>query len=127
LQRSYLALLGELAQVEEAHGRPADAIAALERLVAAEPAYEEAHRGLMRLYARTGRRHEALRQYAALRAALRRELDAEPDAASQQLYQAILAGDDQATPSPDLLSAPVARPTGNLPLALTNGGVPHFP
>lgn len=92
LRRTYLGLLLELAGWEEVRGEPARAIMALERLVAHEPMHEEGHRRLMRLYAQTGRRGEALRQYEYLRAVLRRELDAEPEAASQDLYHAILAG-----------------------------------
>ena len=86
-------LLTRLAALYEARGEPAAAITALERVVAAEPAHEEAHTGLMRLYAGTGQRAQALRQYGHLREALQRELDAEPDAAVQRLYQQILAGE----------------------------------
>jgi DNA-binding SARP family transcriptional activator len=43
----------------------------------------------MRLLVQTGRRHLALRQYLALRAALQRELEVEPDARLQALYQDI--------------------------------------
>ena len=40
--------------------------------------HEEAHAGLMRLYALSGQRQQALRQYQALREVLQAELDAEP-------------------------------------------------
>jgi predicted ATPase/DNA-binding SARP family transcriptional activator/DNA-binding CsgD family transcriptional regulator/Tfp pilus assembly protein PilF len=111
LRRTYLTLLLALAGWEEARGEPARAVVALERLVAAEPAHEAAHRQLMRLYALAGRRAAALRQYQALVEALRRELDAEPDADSRELYAAILAGQ-----RPAVVAAPGGAAT-NLPPA----------
>lgn len=59
---------------------------AARRLLAVEPANEEAHRALMRLYGGMGRRAEALRQYQLCVEALKRELDAEPDAATRRLF-----------------------------------------
>lgn len=91
LRRTYLGLLLELAGWEEVRGDLARAVMALERLVAYEPLHEAGHWRLMRLYAQTGRRGEALRQYEYLRAVLRRELDVEPEAASRDLYHAVLA------------------------------------
>lgn len=92
LRETFLQLLADVARRDEAHGEYGAAIAVLGRVVAAEPAHEEAHAGLMRLYAMTGQRGQALRQWAHLTDALRRELDAEPDGASRRLYGAILAG-----------------------------------
>ena len=46
----------------------------------------------MRLLVQVGRRHQALRNYQTLRAALQRELEVEPDASVQALYQAVRAG-----------------------------------
>jgi DNA-binding SARP family transcriptional activator len=46
----------------------------------------------MRLLVQAGRRHLALRHYQALRAALQRELEIEPDAGLQALYQDVRAG-----------------------------------
>src|SRR5439155_18199846 len=63
LRRGHLSLLSELAERHEGRGETAQAIAALQRLVAEEPADEAAHTGLMRLYAAAGQRHQALRQY----------------------------------------------------------------
>jgi DNA-binding SARP family transcriptional activator len=47
---------------------------------------------LMRLLVQAGRRHLALRHYQALRAALQRELEAEPNARLQAFYQDIRGG-----------------------------------
>src|SRR5438445_512194 len=83
--RLHLELLLELGRLHEERGEAAEAIGVLGRVIEAEPAHEGAHVGLMRLYAQRGQRHEALRQYQQLAAALSRELDAKPDAATERL------------------------------------------
>ncbi|HEY3148194.1 MAG TPA: BTAD domain-containing putative transcriptional regulator, partial [Dongiaceae bacterium] len=57
------------------------------RLLALDPANEPAHRALMSLYARQGRRSEALRQYRLCSEALMRELGVRPDAATEALHR----------------------------------------
>ena len=71
-------------------GATEDAISTALRLVALEPLQEPAHRELMRLYAQSGRRGAALRQYQQCVALLQRELAVEPEPETQQLYQSIL-------------------------------------
>lgn len=122
LRALYLDLLTELARLHEAQAEPAQAIAALQRVVATEPIHEGAHTELMRLYALSGQRYHALRQYAELRDALRRELEAEPDACGERMYQNILAN-RHPTAGSSLPLAPIAsgqraRPT-NAPRRLT--------
>jgi DNA-binding SARP family transcriptional activator len=65
LRRTFLSLLVGLAGLYEERGREElePAVQALQRVLAEEPANEEAHVGLMRLYASSGRPGEALRQY----------------------------------------------------------------
>ncbi|HET7035860.1 MAG TPA: AAA family ATPase, partial [Thermomicrobiaceae bacterium] len=92
LHETFLRLLVDLARLSEARGELERAIVTWERLVAADAAREEAHVGLMRAYALAGRRQQALRQYQRLRAALARELDAEPEPEATELYQRILGG-----------------------------------
>ncbi|MFN8516535.1 MAG: BTAD domain-containing putative transcriptional regulator [Chloroflexia bacterium] len=87
----YLALLAELARLYERRGSNAEAIATLERLVAAEPTDEAAHVGLMRLHALSGQRQLAIRQYQQLRGILRRELDVAPEPATRRLHDDIAA------------------------------------
>jgi DNA-binding SARP family transcriptional activator len=70
LRQQYISLLLEIARLQEDDGQ---AIEALSKVVAEEPTHEGAHAGLMRLYARGGRREEALEQYGRLRRALGRE------------------------------------------------------
>lgn len=65
------------------------AIEAAQRLLAADPAHESAHRALMRSYAAQGRRDVALRQYRICSEALRRALDVAPDARTDALLEEI--------------------------------------
>lgn len=64
----------------------------LERLVASDPLNEEAHHSLIRVRARTGERHLALRQYGVLESILRDELGVEPDEAARRLHEDLLQG-----------------------------------
>jgi hypothetical protein len=87
-------------------------------MVTEEPTNEVAHAGLMRLYALSGRRREALGQYERLREALYRELGPEPEAASKLLQQEIWTG---AFPLAPL--APAGSPPQETPSA--TGAVRH--
>lgn len=86
---------GALARVL-AHRRAARAhdaaIAVASRLVGIDPLRESAHRALIALYAETGRRAAALRQYQVCVAALARDGHTEPDAETKALYQDVLRG-----------------------------------
>ncbi len=91
-RQSYLALLVEMAELCEERGKLGSAIDALREAVSKEPEHEEAHADLMRLYAKSGQRHQVLRQYEQLRYALRREFGTEPGTASRRLHEAIVGG-----------------------------------
>lgn len=88
------------------------AIALLTPLLAKDPADEMAHRELMRTYALTGRRHDALRQYQACVNALAAELEASPETETVTLYTQILNG--ELTPLP-LSAADKDRPASEIP------------
>jgi predicted ATPase/DNA-binding SARP family transcriptional activator/DNA-binding CsgD family transcriptional regulator len=92
LRRSCLELLVELARIHEQRDETEPAVQALNEAVAKAPTLEEAHARLMRVYAASGRRHEAILQYGRLRTALLEELEAEPGEVSQRLYEEIRAG-----------------------------------
>ncbi len=66
------------------------AIAAIERVLSMDALSEELHRKAMWLYAKTGRRGDAVRQFAHCASLLDRELGIEPDADTAALYRAIL-------------------------------------
>ena len=70
-------------------GRVDDAIDAFRDLLAVDSAYEPAHRALMSLYARAGRRSDALRQFHACEEALHRELGVEPGARTREVYEGL--------------------------------------
>jgi DNA-binding SARP family transcriptional activator len=127
LRMTYLSLLVELAGLYEQRGQLGEAIEALGRVVAQEPAHEEAHVGLMRLYALWGRRREALGQYERLREALFGELGDEPEAASVRLHEEIWASTFPPADSPiRAAGSPSEEPPAgagsrhNLPLARTS-------
>ena len=117
LHQVYLQLLLSLAELQESLRDYPGGIEALQCLLAADPSHEEAHAGLMRLYAMNGQRQQALRQFQTLRQVLQAELDAEPSPAVQALYEAIQSGQLGAV-------APVSLPTAtrhhNLPAQLTS-------
>ncbi len=56
------------------------------RLVGLDPLREDAHRTLMRIYQRSGRRADALKQYQQCVETLRRELNVEPEPTTTRLY-----------------------------------------
>jgi len=59
-------------------------------LLAFEPFDEDVHRTLMRLYADSGRRSAALRQYEECVEILSRELGADPEAKTRELYRSLV-------------------------------------
>jgi DNA-binding SARP family transcriptional activator len=92
LRQSFLSLLVELGRLHEERGEYVPGIEALRRVVVEEPTREEAHIGLMRLYALSGRRGEALGQYERLEKIFSRDLAAEPGVAGRRLYEQIASG-----------------------------------
>ena len=81
--------LGRLLTHQQRAGAVEGAVQTGVRLLALDPLQEPVHRAIMRLYARLGRREAALRQYQLCVEALKRELHAEPEAETTQLYQDI--------------------------------------
>jgi adenylate cyclase len=79
----------DLVRALAAENRFEEAIEALERRLSMDPCCEAAHRHLMELLARVGRRSEALRQYQSCVELLQRELGAEPDAETKDLYASL--------------------------------------
>lgn len=81
-----------LAELLAARGEIAEAITQLQELLGVDETIEAAHRALMQCFLRAGDRSRALRQFEHCRAALRRELDAEPEAATRELFARIAGG-----------------------------------
>ena len=112
--------LGRLLAHQVAAGDAEPAVRTGLRLLTLDPLQEPVHRAVMRLYARLGRREAAVRQYHHCAEALGRELRAQPDAETTQLYEQILRSrpthsDPAAAPSPSPRDAgtraPVDRPS----------------
>lgn len=85
-------LVVKLAQLYEETNQYPRSIERLRALVDNAPTDEHVHRQLMRLYALTGSKFQALEQYRQCRAALRRDVDAEPEPATVELSRQILQG-----------------------------------
>jgi predicted ATPase/DNA-binding SARP family transcriptional activator/DNA-binding CsgD family transcriptional regulator len=99
LRRLYLDLIIELARAYEEQGDLGRGLEALQEAVTEEPTLEEAHAGLMRLYALLGQEGQALSQYQRLREILSRQLATEPGSATRALYEDLVSGRFSPTPS----------------------------
>lgn len=101
LREAYIEALRALIESFVERGELRFGIPYARRLADVDPLSEEAHRYLIRLYASTGRRGRALRQYQLLEQNLREELGVEPSAASQALVREVLVGADPAAEESD--------------------------
>jgi DNA-binding SARP family transcriptional activator/TolB-like protein/Tfp pilus assembly protein PilF len=112
-QMSLLAqrLVARLGGLYESAGQWPQSIEQFRRLLTFDQANEEAHRHLMRLYALAGNRHQALLQYQQCREALRKELDAEPEAATVKLHDQIIAGKIQSRTAQEATDAGLVAAT----------------
>lgn len=81
--------LAEAAAERAAAGAVDDAMELARRQLALDPASEEGHRLLMELYARCGRRPEAIRQYEVCLEALQRHLGVAPSVETVRLYESL--------------------------------------
>jgi predicted ATPase/DNA-binding SARP family transcriptional activator/DNA-binding CsgD family transcriptional regulator len=93
LRQLHLVLLVELATLYEERGENGPAVDLLKRAIAREPTLEEAHAGLMRLYALSDRKAQALIQYDRLEEILSGQLGAEPSSATRRLRAQIVTGE----------------------------------
>lgn len=106
LQENALFALAQLVAFHLAQAEPESAIGYARRQLALEPLHEPAQQQLMRLYAATGQRVAALRQYERFSHQLQEELGAAPSAQTVALAEAIQAGEreqgqDASTPRPE--------------------------
>src|SRR5262245_61013719 len=91
--------LARLLAHHDSSGRTESAIMTAMRILALDAANETAHRELMRLFDRQGRRGEALRQYRLCIDALQRDLGVEPEHETRRLYQSIVRAERVAPPT----------------------------
>ena len=92
LRRTYSWLLEQAAKVAVVGSQGQRACEYLRALLEYNNTDEQSHRELMLIYARMGRRSEALNQYSLLREALQEELGANPLPETIELYHTIQAG-----------------------------------
>ena len=92
--------LSRLAAAAERDGDISAAIAHLKRRLTVDPLHEPAHRDLMRLYARSGDRAAALRQYHEAARVLDKELGVAPLEETRALHDSIEAGQVREEPAP---------------------------
>ncbi len=90
LRMHYFMALGEMAKTARSLGNAVKEAEAYAKQFQADECNEEACRRLMSHYLSSGSRSEALRAYDRCQLALRRDLDAEPEAQTKKLYRSII-------------------------------------
>jgi predicted ATPase/DNA-binding SARP family transcriptional activator len=117
--RSKLAsVLKRLARAHSSRGEFDQAIAYARRWLVLDPLHEPAHRHLMALYAQSGQRSAALRQYGECERVLREELGVSPEVETVQLYEAVEENRELPVPAVRVSPQPIVR-KHNLPVQLT--------
>ena len=94
LSNAYVDMMDRLAAYHLEAGRPRDGIRTCYRVLEKDRCHEDAHRLLMRCYARLGLRGRALRQYHLCKEALSREYGLAPTSETDALRCIITAGRD---------------------------------
>jgi adenylate cyclase len=107
--------LGEAATARAAAGAVDDAIELARRQLTLDPASEEAHRLLIELYGRCGRRPAAIRQYGLCVEALQRHLGVAPSAATVELYESLRRSPPQERPEARSTRTPTPAESRPLP------------
>ena len=126
LRRELASVLQKLAAIQAGGGDFESAIAIAHRWLALDPLLEEAHRLLIRLYAWSGQRNAALRQYRECVRILDQELGVPPLGKTTQLYQTILEEGSLPTPGPATSSAPPGASGGDSS-PVQSGARPDYP
>lgn len=112
--------LSSLVPLETTADRLYDASQVCLRLLQVDPLREQAHRTLMQILVRQGRRAAALEHYHALVSSLRAELGVAPEAETEQLYATIDADSKQLSAA--LATASASGPTGQSSIGLITAG-----
>jgi DNA-binding SARP family transcriptional activator len=124
LRREHAGALQRLVDARAVQGRWQAAIADAERWLALDPLHEPAHRQLIRLYAWSGQRGAAMRQYRACVRILDQELGVPPLEETSVLYQQVTEGRVEPPPTPP---PEAARPAAGPVAAAPHGGAPAPP
>ncbi len=118
LHRLYIQTLGLLSQAYAKNNQFDRAIKTTHHWLAVDALDEDAYRNLMRWYASSGQRSQALKTYQDCIRVLEQELGAAPEAATTRLYEQILKGQF----SSELLSVAAPPPPSPIPPS----AVPHL-
>jgi predicted ATPase/DNA-binding SARP family transcriptional activator/DNA-binding CsgD family transcriptional regulator len=120
LSETYKSLLLALAWAYEERKDYGSALEVHRKVTRGEPANEEAHAGLMRLYGLSGRKADALRQYELFERTISQELGTAPSASTRALREEIASG--RYPPRPPSLPSKEASepPRHNLPVPRTS-------
>ncbi len=123
LRKEHQRLLLALANLRRQNKDYPGAIIIFQQILVTDRACEEAHAGLMQLYALSGQRSAALAQYEACRRALENELGVPPGPATTALYQQINVGTLTSAPPPTqpTLYRPTPLPTFLIPFVGRQG------
>lgn len=122
-ERQYLNALRVLIEEQSVLGHHDTAITYAQRYLATDELAEDMHRRLMALYAASGDRSAALRQFERCSAAFRRELGVEPLPETQLIYQAIMEGRFQRSDTLPTERAWTVLPGLNVPLVGRDEGL----
>jgi hypothetical protein len=90
LENQYLIILGRLVEYCSSRGETGKAIYWAQRYLKTDPLSEAMHGQLIQLFAATGDRHPALKQYESCRTILESELGVSPLPETKAIYQAVL-------------------------------------
>jgi len=126
LQNMYLTMLDKLVVYCEVRQDYDAGIEYGNRILRCDPAYERAHRHLMRLHHLAGDRTAALRQYERCKAALKRELGVAPAKATIALYEQIRADGLDHSPLPDGINPPERPDLTTMPLVQALNRLRHL-
>ncbi len=89
LRQMYMTMLAQMCAAYLRLARDHDCEVVARRMLAHDSCSEEGHRFLMLVYSRSGQRTQALRQFQLYADTLRKELDADPSPALNELYREI--------------------------------------
>ncbi len=109
LRQELASALERLVRGHMAQGTHDQAIPFARRWLATDPLHEPVHRHLMQLYAWSGQRAAALRQYGECQRVLEEELGVPPEEATTQLFQAIRENRDLGEPGRQNATPPRAE------------------
>lgn len=104
-------VLIKLLTYQEKVGATSEAVQTALQLLAHDPLQEMAHRALMEMYSRQGRRAAALKQYQSCVDLLQRELGVEPEPETRALYEAIIRRRNVQTAGAVAIEPPTTSPS----------------